>query len=142
VVVPDGHPLARVKPLTLEAIAQYPLVTYDRPSRAAPPIDRTFARAALPGGGAHRLDSDVIKSYVPLGLGVGIISSRAFRRARTRGCGRSTATTSSPRRPRGSRTSAALPAHYTVEFIRLFAPHVRGADLKQLEVAAGENFSI
>lgn len=32
--------------------------------------------------------------------------------------------------------------NFTVEFIRLFAPHVRGTDLKQLEAGAGENFSI
>src|SRR5258706_6762982 len=43
VVVPDGHPLARVKPLTLEAIAQYPLVTYDPTFAGRSAIARTFA---------------------------------------------------------------------------------------------------
>jgi DNA-binding transcriptional LysR family regulator len=83
-----GHPLARVKPLTLEAIAQYPLVTYDPTFAGRTAIDRTFAaRNLAPEIMLTALDSDVIKSYVGLGLGVGIISSRASARARTRALG-------------------------------------------------------
>src|SRR5204862_4995282 len=80
VVVPAGHALAKVKPLTLEAIAAYPLVTYDPTFAGRTAIDRTFAaRELTPEIALTALDSDVIKSYVSLGLGVGIISSRAFR---------------------------------------------------------------
>jgi len=144
VVVPEGHPLARVKPLTLEAIAQYPLVTYDQTFAGRTSIDRTFAaRGLAPEVALTALDSDVIKSYVALGLGVGIISSRAFRKGKDEGlraldCNHLFPTQTT----RLAYKRGAYLRNYTVEFIRLFAPHVRGADLKQLEVAAGENFSI
>ena len=144
VVVPEGHPLARVKPLTLEAIARYPLVTYDPTFAGRTSIDRTFAaRGLAPEVALTALDSDVIKSYVALGLGVGIISARAFRKAKDEGlraldCAHLFPTQTT----RLAYKRGAYLRTYTVEFIRLFAPHVRGEDLKQLEAAAGENFSI
>jgi LysR family cys regulon transcriptional activator len=144
VVVPDGHPLTKVKPLTLEAIAAYPIVTYDPTFAGRTAVDRSFAaRSLTPEIVLTALDSDVIKSYVALGLGVGIISSRAFRKANDEGlraldCDHlfPTQTTRLAYRRGGYLRS------YTVEFIKLFAPHVRADDLKQLEGAAGDNFSI
>src|SRR6476661_7080132 len=69
-----------VTPLTLEAIAGYPLVTYDPTFAGRTALDRTFAARGLhPEIALTALDSDVIKSYVSLGLGVGIVSERAFR---------------------------------------------------------------
>ena len=144
VVVPDGHPLAKVKPLTLEAIAAYPIVTYDPTFAGRTALDRTFAaRHLAPDVVLTALDSDVIKSYVTLGLGVGIISSRAFRKASDTGlkaldCDHLFPTQTT----RLAYRRGAYLRSYTVEFIRLFAPHVRGQDLKQLEAAARENFSI
>src|SRR5205814_9447146 len=65
VVVQEGHPLLKVKPLTLEAIARYPLVTYDPTFAGRTSIDRTFAaRNLAPEIVLTALDSDVIKSYV------------------------------------------------------------------------------
>ena len=144
VVVPDGHPLARVKPLTLEAIAAHPLVTYDPTFAGRNAIDRTFAARDLhPEIVLTALDSDVIKSYVSLGLGVGIISSRAFRKGHDEGLKALDCTHLFPAQTtRLAYKRGAYLRNYTVEFIRLFAPHVRAADLKQLEAAAGENFSI
>jgi LysR family cys regulon transcriptional activator len=144
VVVPEGHALTKVKPLTLEAIAAYPIVTYDPTFAGRTAVDRTFAaRSLAPEIVLTALDSDVIKSYVELGLGVGIISSRAFRKSsdhalRALDCDHlfPTQTTRLAYRRGGYLRS------YTVEFIRLFAPHVRAEDLKQLEAAAGDNFSI
>jgi LysR family cys regulon transcriptional activator len=144
VVVPDKHPLTKVKPLTLEAIAAYPIVTYDSTFAGRTSLDRTFAaRNLAPEVVLTALDSDVIKSYVSLGLGVGIISSRAFRAGKDEGlkaldCDHLFPTQTT----RLAYKRGAYLRNYTVEFIRLFAPHVRGADLKQLEAAAGENFSI
>ena len=144
VVVPDGHALARVKPLTLEAIARYPLVTYDPTFAGRTAIDRTFAaRGLAPEVALTALDSDVIKSYVALGLGVGIISSRAFRKAKDEGLRALDCTHLFPAQTtRLAYKRGAYLRSYAVEFIRLFAPHVRGEDLKQIEAAAGENFSI
>lgn len=86
VVVPQGHPLAKVKPLTLEAIAKHPIVTYDPTFAGRNALDRTFrARGLEPEVVLSALDSDVIKSYVSLGLGVGIISARAYREGKEDG---------------------------------------------------------
>ena len=144
VVVPAGHELAKVKPLTLEAIARYPLVTYDPTFAGRTALDRTFAARNLhPEVVLTALDSDVIKSYVSLGLGVGVISSRAFRKGKDEGLRALDCTHLFPAQTtRLAYKRGAYLRNYTVEFIRLFAPHVRAADLKQLEGAAGENFSI
>ena len=144
VVVPGKHPLARVKPLTLEAIAAYPIVTYDSTFAGRTAVDRAFAaRGLAPEIVLTALDSDVIKSYVALGLGAGIISSRAFRRGKDEGLQALDCDHLFPAQTtRLAYRRGAYLRGYTVEFIRLFAPHVRGADLKQLEAAAGENFSI
>jgi LysR family cys regulon transcriptional activator len=144
VVVPSRHPLEKVKPLTLEAIAAYPIVTYDPTFAGRTAVDRAFAaRSLTPEIALTALDSDVIKSYVSLGLGVGIISSRAFRRDKDEGLRALSCEHLFPAQTtRLAYKRGAYLRSYTVEFIRLFAPHVRGADLKQLETAAGENFSI
>jgi LysR family cys regulon transcriptional activator len=144
VVVPEGHPLAKAKPLTLEAIAKHPIVTYDPTFAGRTAVDRTFAaRNLAPDVVLTALDSDVIKSYVALGLGVGIISQRAFRAAKDEGlkaldCGHLfPAQTTRLAFKRGAYLRS-----YTVEFIRLFAPHVTAVDLKQLEAGNAEDFSI
>ena len=83
VIVPKSHPLTRVKPLTLEAIAGYPIVTYDTAFTGRRKIDATFAKAGLtPDVVLEALDSDVIKTYVETGLGIGIITSIAHDPAR------------------------------------------------------------
>ncbi|MFZ3323533.1 MAG: CysB family HTH-type transcriptional regulator [Usitatibacter sp.] len=144
VVVKSGHPLAKAKPLTLEAIAKYPIVTYDSTFAGRSALDRAFAARNLsPEVVLTALDSDVIKSYVSLGLGVGIISSRAFRKGKDEGlvaldCDRLFPVQTT----RLAYKRGAYLRSYAVEFIKLLAPHVRGADLKQLESAAGEDFSI
>ena len=79
VIIPKGHPLTRVKQLTLQAIAKYPIVTYHEGFTGRSMIDETFAKAGLkPEIAMAALDADVIKAYVALGMGVGIIASMAF----------------------------------------------------------------
>ena len=144
VVVPSRHPLARVKPLTLEAIAQYPIVTYDPTFAGRTAVDRTFAaRNLAPDVVLTALDSDVIKSYVSLGLGVGIISSRAFRAGKDEGLKALDCEHLFPAQTtRLAFKRGAYLRSYIVEFIRLFAPHVTAVDLKQLESGNAEDFSI
>ena len=78
VVVPEGHPLTRVHPLTLEALAEYPIVTYDEAFTGRSHIDAAFAAAGLaPDVVLTAIDADVIKTYVDVGLGVGIVASMA-----------------------------------------------------------------
>jgi LysR family cys regulon transcriptional activator len=78
VIVPKGHPLAKVQPLTLEAVARYPIVTYDFSFTGRSQINAAFAAKGLePNIVLTALDSDVIKTYVELGLGVGIVAQMA-----------------------------------------------------------------
>lgn len=79
VVAPHGHPLLAHQPLTLAALAGYPLITYDATFTGRSHIDRAFERQGLrPDVMLTAIDSDVIKTYVGLGLGVGIIAEMAF----------------------------------------------------------------
>ena len=79
VLVPKGHPLAAASPLTLEAIAAYPIVTYDFAFTGRSAINAAFAaRGLVPNIVLTALDSDVIKTYVELGMGVGIVAKMAY----------------------------------------------------------------
>ncbi len=79
IVVPAGHPLVEAKPLTLAAIAEWPIITYDEGLTGRTRIDDAFARAGIePDIAITALDADVIKSCVELGLGVGIMAGMAF----------------------------------------------------------------
>lgn len=85
-IVPDAHPLLAEHPLTLEAIADYPLITYQEGFTGRSQIDASFARAGLvPNIVISALDADVIKTYVELGLGIGIIAAMAYNPARDGG---------------------------------------------------------
>ncbi|XVJ70879.1 MAG: CysB family HTH-type transcriptional regulator [Rhizobacter sp.] len=80
VVVPPHHPLLDVQgPITLEALAQYPIVTYETGYTGRSHVDDAFAKAGLePDIVLSAMDADVIKTYVELGMGVGIVASIAF----------------------------------------------------------------
>jgi len=78
-VMPPDHPLATIGTMTVAALAQHPLLTYDMAFAGRGAIDRVFADAGLtPLVAISALDADVIKTYVRLGLGVGLIASIAF----------------------------------------------------------------
>ncbi len=79
-VVPPGHPLAAVERPTLEQLAAEPLVLYHSTVTGRTRIDQAFARARLKLNVAlEAIDSDVIKTYVKLGMGVGIVAETAVR---------------------------------------------------------------
>ncbi len=80
VVVPQGHALARQQePLTLDALAEQPLITYHQGYTGRARIDAAFAAEGLtPDIVLSALDADVVKTYVNVGLGVGIIAAMAF----------------------------------------------------------------
>jgi LysR family cys regulon transcriptional activator len=144
VVVPEGHELRKVKPLTLEAIARFPLVTYDPTFAGRGAIDRAFAaRGLAPEVALSALDSDVIKSYVSLGLGVGIISQRAFRAGKEEGLAAIDSSHLFPAQTTriAYRRGAYLRA-YAIEFIRMIAPGLLPADIARVEAGAGSDFAI
>jgi len=83
VLVPRGHPLAKTKVLTLAALARYPIITYDFTFTGRSQINAAFdAEGLAPNVVLTALDSDVIKTYVELGLGVGIVAQMAYDPAR------------------------------------------------------------
>lgn len=86
VIVPSNHPLDNGDALTLARLAGYPLVTYHEGFTGRAGIDKTFADAGLgPDIVMSALDADVIKTYVELGLGVGIIAAMAFNATKDQG---------------------------------------------------------
>ncbi|MBN9123704.1 MAG: transcriptional regulator [Nitrosospira sp. 56-18] len=83
IIVPHGHPLEAVHPLTINAIAEYPIITYHQGFTGRAGIDEAFAREGIiPDIAMSALDADVIKTYVELELGIGIVASMAFNPAR------------------------------------------------------------
>ncbi|KWT65993.1 Alkanesulfonate utilization operon LysR-family regulator CbI [Hyphomicrobium sulfonivorans] len=83
VIVPRGHPLTQAESLTLAMIAEWPIITYDAGFTGRSHIDAAFDAAGLePDIVMTALDADVIKTYVELELGVGIIASMAHDKAR------------------------------------------------------------
>ena len=79
VVVPPRHPLLKAQPITLEAIAAYPIVTYDFAFANRSLVNRAFEQRGLTANVVlTAFDADVIKTYVELGLGVGIMARMAF----------------------------------------------------------------
>lgn len=85
-IAPPGHPLLDVKPLTLEAIAAWPLITYDFSFTGGSRVNQTFAERGLtPRVALSAIDADIIKTYVALGLGVGIVAQMAFDPEQDRG---------------------------------------------------------
>jgi len=79
VLAPRGHPLTKATPLTLAALARYPIITYDFAFTGRSQINAAFAAEGLaPNVVLTALDADVIKTYVELGMGVGIVAQMAF----------------------------------------------------------------
>lgn len=128
IVVPQGHPLlASPQPVTLTDVAAYPIITYDFAFAGRSKINRAFEREGLtPNVVLTAIDTDVIKTYVGLGLGVGIIASMAFEPERDlnlRALDASHLFEASTTRI-GIRRDAYLRG-FTYAFIELFAPHLQ-----------------
>lgn len=78
ILVPKSHPLAQISALTLEDLSRYPLVTYTFGFTGRSKLDDAFnARGLSPKVVFTAADADVIKTYVRLGLGVGIVAKMA-----------------------------------------------------------------
>ena len=78
IVVPVGHPLAQIKNPTLKQLAQYPIVTYVFSFTGPSSLQQIFSKAGLtPDVALTARDADVIKTYVRLGFGVGILADVA-----------------------------------------------------------------
>ena len=149
VVVPPGHILARGveagKPLSLQQLASFPIITYEEGYTGRGHIDDAFAREGLaPQIVLTAMDADVIKTYVELGLGVGIVAAIAFDEERdahlTALDARHLFATNMTRL--AVRRGAYLRG-YVYDFIETFAPTLtRELVERALASAPGENFDI
>jgi LysR family cys regulon transcriptional activator len=132
VVVGPRHPLLKLDELTLEAIAQYPIVTYDFAFTGRSKINQAFdAKGLVPNVVLTALDADVIKTYVELGLGIGILAQMAFEPKRDkhlRSIDASHLFAPSTTRIGISRNSYLRV--YVYDFIEIFAPHLDHATVK------------
>jgi LysR family cys regulon transcriptional activator len=78
-VAPEGHPVLACKPLTLDVLCAYPVITYVFGFTGRGNMSDTFSREGLrPHVVLGAVDTDVIKTYVREGLGIGIIADMAY----------------------------------------------------------------
>lgn len=85
VVVPPDHPLLAIKNIALDDLIKYPIITYDAAFSGRSKIDHAFSlREMKPDIVLEAIDADVIKTYVELGMGIGIIAGIAFDAERDR----------------------------------------------------------
>ena len=133
IVVPQDHALLNEHPLTLEAVTRHPIITYDFAFAGRSLVNKAFdTRGLTPNIVLSALDADVIKTYVELGLGIGIMAKMAFDpdRDRTlRAIDASHLFESSTTRL-GIRRGAYLRG-YAYAFIELFAPHLSRDSVEQ-----------
>ena len=126
VLVQPGHPLLKLKKLTLEAMAAFPIITYDFAFTGRSRINQAFTdRGLKPNVVLTAIDADVIKTYVELGMGIGIVAMMAYdpkRDSHLRAIDASHLFEPSTTRI-GIRKNSYLRG-YTYDFIEMFAPHL------------------
>ena len=126
VIAPEGHPILESVPLALDQLARWPLITYDTAFTGRSRINRAFERiGAVPNIVLTALDSDVIKTYVSLGLGLGIISALAFDAQRDAGLvGVDAAHLFESNTTRLALRRGTYLRRHDYDLIELFAPHL------------------
>jgi LysR family transcriptional regulator, cys regulon transcriptional activator len=126
IVVPPRHPLLKLEKLTLEALAQYPIITYDFAFTGRSKINQAFdAKKLTPNVVLTAIDADVIKTYVELGLGIGILAQMAFDPKRDQHLRSIDA--SHLFEPSTTRIGIGRNSYlrgYVYDFIEIFAPHL------------------
>jgi LysR family cys regulon transcriptional activator len=144
VITPLGHPLLREQQLSIEAIARYPLVTYDFAFTGDSPIRRAFdTRGITPNVVLTAIDADVIKAYVEMGLGVGILAKMAFDPARDLGLRLIDAShLFDPSTTRIAMKPNAYLRGYVYDFIELFAPRLKRAVVDATLKGEGSSYEL
>lgn len=133
VVVPRGHPLLKSKPLTLEAIARHPVITYDEGFSGRWVLDHAFSERGLePNVVLSAIDADVSKAYVEMGLGIAILATIAFDPSRDAALRSIDARALFP----ASKLRVAVRRHgylrpYMFDFIGMFAPRLPRASIQR-----------
>lgn len=140
VTVRRSHPLATATQVTLQDIAAYPIVTYDREFSGRSHIDAAFEQAGLtPDIALTAMDADVIKTYVEVGLGVGILAAMAVDAERdTHLVVFDTPGMFEPNTTRIGVRNGAYLRSYAYRLIEMFAPHLREEEIRQRLIDAEE----
>jgi LysR family cys regulon transcriptional activator len=133
IVVPPQHPLLHSKKLTLESIAQYTIITYDFAFTGRSKINRAFECKGLkPNVVLTAIDADVIKTYVEIGLGIGILAKMAFDPSRDKGLRAiDAAHLFEPSTTRIGISRHCYIRSYIYDFIEMFAPHLDTETVKR-----------
>jgi LysR family transcriptional regulator, cys regulon transcriptional activator len=126
IIVPPRHPLLKLKELTLKAIAEHPIITYDFAFTGRSKINQAFdAKGLVPNVVLTAIDADVIKTYVELGLGIGILAQMAFEPSRDRHLRAIDAShLFEPSTTRIGISRNSYLRKYVYDFIEMFAPHL------------------
>ena len=126
VITPPRHPLLKEKQLTLETLAQYPIITYDFAFTGRGKINDAFQKAGItPNISLTAIDADVIKTYVELGMGIGILAQMSFIPERDKHLRMvEAAHLFQPSTTRIAIRKNEYLRAYTYDFIELFAPHL------------------
>lgn len=141
VIAPDGHAVLTGGASTLAALARYPLITYDPSFTGRSRIDRAFERAGIEANIVlTAIDADVIKTYVKLGLGLGVIAEMAFDETRDAGLHALPAghLFESSTTRLAFRSDAYL-RKYDYAFIELFAPQLTRSVVQAAIAGGGED---
>ncbi|SEP72422.1 HTH-type transcriptional regulator CysB [Basfia succiniciproducens] len=136
IIVKADHPLAKLSHVTIEDLGKYPLITYTFGFTGVSDLDQAFNSAGiLPNIVFTATDADVIKTYVRLGLGVGIIASMAHTDADT-----DLIRIDASHLFKSSMTQIAFKhstflRNYMYDFINYFSPHLTRAKVEKAEWA-------
>lgn len=143
-IAPTGHPLLAQDALTLQTLATYPLITYDPAFSGRSRIDEAFRRADIePNLVLTAVDSDVIKTYVSLGLGVGIIASMAFDPQRDSGLvAIDVGHLFGANITRLALRRGALPRRFAMAFVELLAPQLTPELVSAASREGGQSYDI
>ncbi len=135
-IVRTGHPLTKLARPTLADIAQYSVITYNSEFSGRSKIDAAFEREGLkPDIRLTAMDADVIKTYVELGLGVGIISEMAYAPNACSPIQKLEGSESlfDPSVTKVALLKGALLRTYAYHFVEMLAPHLTEQQLKGLD---------
>jgi LysR family cys regulon transcriptional activator len=84
--MPKGHPLEKKQRITLQDLSSFPLITYDYAFTGSTIVSKVFKEANVePNIMLTAIDADVIKTYVNLNLGIGLIAEMAFDKNKDKG---------------------------------------------------------
>ncbi|HET9403231.1 MAG TPA: HTH-type transcriptional regulator CysB [Burkholderiales bacterium] len=144
VITPLRHPLVKEKQISIEAIARHPLITYDFAFTGDSPIKRAFDNKGItPNVVLTAIDADVIKAYVEMGMGIGILARMAFDPARDLGLRLIDAShLFEPSTTRIAMKPNAYLRGYIYDFIELFAPHLKRAVVDATLKGEGSSYEL